>query len=146
MLSLALATAMLAPQQRLPEHIRDKDFKLAIKVTVDGEQIKFPDTQPMMVASRIVVPMRGVFERMGAKLTWDQAMRTVTAERSGKVVVLTMGKNSAEVDGAFVPLDQPAMSVQGRVMVPLRFLSASLGVKVDWLKAERTVALITTAE
>ncbi len=143
MVSLALATVLLAPQHRLPEHIRDKDFKLAIKVTIDGDPVKFPDTQPMMVASRILVPMRGVFERMGAQLRWDQAMRQVTAERNGKSVVLTMGKNQAEVDGAMIPLDQPATSVQGRVMVPLRFLSTSLGVKVDWLAADRTVALIT---
>jgi hypothetical protein len=132
---------LAAPQQRLPEHIHSSDFKLAIKVTIDGDLVRFPDTQPMMVASHILVPMRGVFERMGAGLAWDQAMQTVTAERGKHHVVITMGKNMAEVDGAAVPLDQPAITVRGRTMVPLRFLGQSLGVVVDWLPADRTVAL-----
>jgi hypothetical protein len=135
------ALCLALPQQRLPEHISDRDFKLAVKVTLDGELIKFPDTQPMMVASRILVPMRGVFEKMGAMLKWDQAMQTVTADRGGHHVVLTMGRNTAEVDGAELPLDQPATTVHGRTMVPLRFLGKSLGVDVDWHPADRTVVL-----
>lgn len=138
-----LACMCLLPQQRLPEHISDRDFKLAIKVTIDDQRVDFPDTQPMMVASRILVPMRGVFEHVGAKLGWDQAMQTVTADRGDHHVALVMGKNTAEVDGAAVPLDQPAIVVKGRTMVPLRFLGQSLGMHVDWHAADRTVALST---
>jgi hypothetical protein len=139
-----LAFIVLAsPQQRLPSHIDDKDFKLAIKVTIDDELVKFPDTQPMMVASKVLVPMRGVFEKMGATLTWDQQTKTVTADRGTHHVMLQMGKNTAEVDGAPIPLDQPAIAVKGRVMVPLRFLGTALGLGVDWHGADRTVALTT---
>ena len=143
-MTVFLAMLCLAlPQQRLPEHINDRDFKLAIEVTLNGDIVEFPDTQPMMLASRILVPMRGVFEKMGATLKWDQAMQTATADRGKHHVVLTMGRNSAEVDGAELPLDQPATTVQGRTMVPLRFLGQSLGVEVDWHAADRTVALTT---
>ena len=143
MTSFLALLCLSTPQQRLPSHIDDKDFKLAIKVTVDEEVIKFPDTQPMMVASSILVPMRGVFERMGASLTWDQAKQMVTADRGDHHVVLIMGKNTAEVDGSAVPMAQPAIVVQGRTMVPLRFLGQSLGLHVDWHAADRTVALST---
>jgi hypothetical protein len=143
MTTLLALLCLVAPQQRLPENIRDKDYKLAIKVTIDDDLIRFPDTQPMMVASTILVPMRGVFENMGASLTWDKPTQTVTAQRGEHHVKLVMGKNTAEVDGAAVPLNQPAIVVQGRTMVPLRFLGQSLGVKVDWLPADRTVAIKT---
>ncbi len=138
---LPLIFALVTQQQRIPDKINDKDFKLAIKVTLDGEKIDFPDTQPMMVASRILVPMRGVFEKMGADLHWDPSAKVVTADRAGHHLTLPLGKNRAEVDGKEVALDQPAMAVQGRAMVPLRFLGESLGVHVDWLPADRTVAL-----
>ena len=127
----------------MPEHIHEANYKLAIKVTIDGDLVKFEDTQPMMVASRIMVPMRGVFEQMGATLDWDPASETVSATRGRHHVELVMGKNIAEVDGAAFPLDQPATTVGGRMMVPLRFLGRSLGVHVDWLGADRTVALTT---
>jgi hypothetical protein len=134
---------LIVPGQQHPERMHDGDFKLAIKVTIDEKRVEFPDTQPMMVASHILVPMRGVFEELGAKLKWDPAMQTVTADRGEHNVVITIGRNVAEVDGAAVPLDQPAITVHGRTMVPLRFLGTSLGVDVDWHAADRTVALTT---
>ncbi len=140
---ICLLLAGVLHQERLPSHIDDRNFKMAIKVTLDGELIKFPDTQPMMVANSILVPMRGVFENMGADLKWDQGTSTVTAMRGDHTVQLVLGKNRAQVDGKEVALDQPAISVKGRTMVPLRFLGQSLGVGVDWLKADRTVALTT---
>lgn len=144
MITSFLVAVCLAPiQERLPDHLSDKDFKMAIKVTIDGELVHFEGTQPMMVASHILVPVRGVFEHVGAELKWDPALHTVTAHRGDHEVVLTMGKNMAQLDGAFVPLDQPAMTIQGRTMVPLRFLGRSLGVHVDWLAADRTVSLTT---
>jgi hypothetical protein len=142
-MSLLIAFAVAATQHRLPEHIHSSDFKLAIKVKVDDQLVSFPDTQPMMVASHILVPMRGIFEEMGADLRWDPAMQTVSAHRGKHHVVITLGRNEADVDGALLPLDQPAITIGGRTMVPLRFLGESLGVDVDWLPAERTVALIT---
>lgn len=140
---LLALTFLLLGQQRMPAHIDDRDFKLAIKVTLDDAIVKFPDTQPMMVASSILVPMRGIFENMGAELGWDQSTQTVTGTRGEHQVVLMLGQNKAKVDGKTVALDQPAISVKGRTMVPLRFISQSLGVKVDWLAADRTVALTT---
>ena len=137
----ALTLCLLIQKQRIPDKIYDSNFKLAIKVMLDGERIAFADTQPMMVASRILVPMRGVFEKLGAELHWDPSLKQVSAERGTHHILLPLGKNTAEVDGQPVALDQPAISVQGRTMVPLRFLGESLGVKVDWLPADRTVAL-----
>jgi hypothetical protein len=42
-----------------------------IRATVDGTYVNFPDVPPMMVKSRVMVPLRGVFEHMGATVLWD---------------------------------------------------------------------------
>jgi len=133
-----------AAQQPVPAHVHDEDSKLAIKVTLDGQPVKFTGTVPVMFASRVLVPLRGVFEQMGATLTWDAASRTVTATDGERHVVLPLGKNQAEIDGKTVALDQPATSIEGRTMVPLRFLGQALGASVEWLDAERTVAIKTS--
>lgn len=123
--------------------IHASDSKLAIKVTVDGERVNFPGTTPIMAGSRILVPLRGVFEKLGATVDWDRPSQTVTAVKGDTKVVLPIGKNHAILNGKPITLDQPAMVVDGRTVVPLRFLSQSLGAKVDWLAADRTVAVVT---
>jgi trimeric autotransporter adhesin len=141
--ALLLAVVGNAPAQRRDPGVITPDRKLAIKVTVDGEPLEFKDAVPIMAASRILVPMRGVFERLGATLNWDKANNKVTANANGKSIELKIGQNTAVMDGKATPLDQPAVLYKGRTMVPLRFLSEALGAKVDWLTADRTVAIHT---
>jgi hypothetical protein len=143
---LALAALILAPSAYPQERARGvitPDRKLAIKVTVNGDPLEFKDAVPIMAASRILVPMRGVFEKLGATLAWDKARMEVTAEAGGKTITLQVGKNKATIAGEVVSIDQPAVLYHGRTMVPLRFLSEALGAKVDWLTADRTVVIQT---
>lgn len=135
----------LLPQtgRQVPARYHSKDSDLAIKVKVDGELIKFVGTAPVMEGSRILVPLRGVFEKMGSSLDWNPDSRTVTALGTGDKVVVKIGANRAKVGDRWVPLDQPAMIIDNSTFVPLRFLSESLGAKVDWLTADRTVEIVT---
>lgn len=112
-----------------------------IKVVLDGDPIAFPDQQPIMENNSVLVPMRGVFEKLGGTLSWDRATNTVTANREGKKVVLPLESTSATVDGEKVALHQPAILMNGRAMVPLRFLSESLGAQVLWRAADQTVTI-----
>jgi hypothetical protein len=146
LLLLVAAWAACAAQAQQPVNVQDEDSKLAIKVTVNGKLVNFSGTTPMMAGSRILVPMRGVFEMLGAGVRWDGATRTVHASSGSTTIALALGKNEATVNGKTVTLDQPAMSVEGRTMVPLRFLSQALGAKVDWLAADRTVAIVTGSD
>lgn len=144
MLNACLFLAAIQPQQTLPENIRQSISPLAIKVTVDGTLIKFPDTAPIMVGSRVLVPLRGVFEHMGAQLDWNSDAKTVTVHDATRTIVLPVGQSQADVDGKQLKLDQPAVIIEGRTLVPLRFIAASLGALVEWQTAERTVAISTT--
>lgn len=113
-----------------------------IKVEVDGERLSF-DVPPMMIQNRTMVPLRGVFEAMGAQVNWDAPTATITANKADRDVKLTVGNRSATVNGRTVMLDAPPMIVRGSTMVPLRFVSEALGADVKWLSASQTVSITT---
>ena len=112
-----------------------------IRTTVDGYLVNFPDVQPIMVNGRVMVPVRGVFEHMNATVTWDSYNQTVNATRGTDTISLPVNSYTATVNGRTVNLDTPATMRSGRVLVPLRFLSESLGAEVEWLSATRTVEI-----
>jgi hypothetical protein len=114
-----------------------------IRATVNGTPVHFQDVQPMMINGRVMVPLRGVFEHMGATVTWFPQTRTVIAQNSTTEVRLPIGSMTAWVGGQSVPLDSPAILRNGRTMVPLRFTAEALNANVDWLAESRTVAINT---
>ena len=95
-----------------------------------------------IVQGRFLVPMRGIFEALGASVHWDGDTRTVTGNRAGTTVLLSIDSKIAQVNDNTVELDVPATIVEGRTYVPLRFISESLGANVSW-DGERRVATIT---
>ena len=113
----------------------------AIHVVVDGKEVSFVDQGPIMRGGRVLVPLRGVFERMGADVTWDRASNTVTAHRGERMIRLPLNGTTATVGGQTVTLDQPAVVLNGRALVPLRFLGESLGATVDWAETTMTVTI-----
>jgi cytochrome c2 len=115
-----------------------------IGVMMNGRMMHF-DTPPMMMGGRVMVPMRGVFEHMGARVKWDDRTRTVTGTRSGREVELTVGKPEAVVDGRRVRLETPPQMYQSRVYVPLRFISESLGADVSWDQGAHQVQIASAA-
>ena len=108
-------------------------------VPVQSEEITL---QGEIVEGRFLVPMRGIFEGLGAEVGWDGETRTVTGKRGAISVQLTIDSTLATVNGETVELDVPAMIINGRTFVPTRFVSESLGAGVSWDGANR-VATIT---
>ncbi len=111
-----------------------------VTVTVDGSVVAF-DQPPVMVGGRVLIPMRGVFQRLGARVEWVDSAQQVIARRGSTVVVLQPGVRSARVNGQIIALDVPALIVGGRTLVPLRFVGQALGVRVDWNDASRIVSV-----
>jgi hypothetical protein len=91
------------------------------------------------------VPLRGIFESLGAQVNWDASTRTITATKGDTDVQLGIGDHRATVNGRAVYLDAPAMILGGSTMVPLRFVGEALGADVKWFEATQTVS-ITTGE
>ncbi|MHB0886582.1 MAG: stalk domain-containing protein [Bacillota bacterium] len=115
-----------------------------IAVNLDGVDLVF-DQPPTAINGRTMVPVRVIFEALGATINWDQATMTVTAKKGSTTVRLTVGSAKAHVNGVEYTLDQPAVAINGRTLVPARFVSEALGAKIDWDGARRLV-LIFSAE
>jgi hypothetical protein len=114
-----------------------------IRVVVNGDQIDFDTIGPRQANGRVLVPLRGVLERLGAYVDWDSGTQTVMATREGMKIQLPIGSHFATVNGDRVRLDVPAVTINGTTMVPLRFLSESLGAEVRWNEQTNTVRIST---
>lgn len=112
------------------------------QVELNGRPLAL-SVNPIQVASRTMVPMRSIFEALGASVQWTDSTQTVVAVRNATKVQLTIGELSALVNGQSVALDVPAMMYRGSTMVPLRFVSESLGADVRWNDATQTVSIFT---
>lgn len=100
------------------------------------------DVMPQIVSSRTMVPMRGIFEKLDASVAWDSDSRTVTVTSSGGTkICVTIDSTTATVGGKSVTLDAAPMIVNGRTLVPIRFLAESLGAQVGWNSATQTVVI-----
>ena len=112
----------------------------SIRVMIDNRQINF-DTNPQIVNGRVLVPMKAIFEALGLSVMWDQETKTVTGYNRQMTVVLTIDSNIATVNNQQMTLDAPAMIIQGRTMIPLRFLSETLGYKVVWIQESNLILM-----
>jgi hypothetical protein len=112
----------------------------SVTIVIDGSPVTLD--QPAVISNgRILVPLRGVFLRLGAIVTWDPASQTVLAQRGTTTVSLTIGAPQAIVDGQPQALDAPATIIDGHTLVPLRFISQAFGAGVSWNAASSTVQI-----
>ncbi len=111
-----------------------------IRVYVDGQLVNF-DVPPNVIQGRVLVPLRGVFERLGATVDYDGHTQHIVAVRGEQTVELTLGSRQARVNGKPSLLDVPAFTIGDRTMVPLRFISESLGASVQWVEASRVILI-----
>ncbi len=131
---LAAASVMTASAAVLAEE--------PIKILVNDVQISF-DAEPFIENDRTLVPMRAIFEALGAQVAWDGEDRTVISYDPVSDVSITMQIDSDVmfVGETAVKLDVPAKIVSDRTFVPLRAISESMNSEVDWDGATRTVAI-----
>ncbi len=113
-----------------------------INVYINGGLESF-DVPPTMIQGRVLVPLRGVFEQLGATVNYDAQSQQIVAIRGAQTVQLTIGSRQAFVNRHPSLLDVPAFTIGGRTMVPLRFVSESLGANVQWLDASQTILIGT---
>lgn len=102
-----------------------------IAVFIDGKRIYF-DVPPRLEEGRTLVPLRAFFEALGATVDWQEERKTVVAAKGNRSVELPVGAFSALVNGEELSLDVPAKIVEGRTLVPLRFVGEALGAEVQW--------------
>jgi len=148
--SATLSLAYMRPwESRMPEKIFKLDIRVLpqVKVLLDGKALDF-DVPPVIEEGRTLVPLRALFEALGAEVIWNPETRQVTAQKEGLTLDLTVGSREAywkgPKDGQIVSLEVPPRIIGGRVLVPLRFVSEALDCRVDWDEATRTVRITQT--
>lgn len=115
-----------------------------ITVKLDGNVIKF-DVAPIIENDRTLVPLRAIFEALGAQVEWDGANETVISAKGNRSCVLQIGNENMFVttDGntEIKTLDVPAKIVEDRTLIPLRAVSEAYNCTVDWDGETRTVTI-----
>ncbi|GBF35044.1 hypothetical protein DCCM_4165 [Desulfocucumis palustris] len=100
------------------------------------------DVPPFMESGRVFVPARVVAEALDAKVTWDGENWTVGITGNGKNIILQVDNPEARVNEASIEINPPARLINGRTMVPLRFVAENLGAEVLWDDPAHTVNII----
>lgn len=106
-------------------------------VKVNGNYMQ-SDTPPIIRNDRVLVPLRTIFEALDASVEWDSTTRTVTAQKGVTLISLQIGNKNASINNQSKTTDVAPIIHNNRTMVPLRFVSESLGEPVFWDEINRT--------
>lgn len=121
-------------------------------IIVKGKHLGF-DTPPVIKSGRTLVPVKALVQAFGAEVAWEPVTKTVTITRGELTLILTLGETGVLVNGESIQLDVPAQAMNGRTVVPLRFIAEQMGFEVDYEdgvitveEAEEDVAVQATEE
>ncbi|MBE6682317.1 MAG: hypothetical protein E7600_08540 [Ruminococcaceae bacterium] len=126
-----------------------------VAVTLNGEKIDCASygQEATIVEGRTLVPLRAIFEALGASVEWEQSTKKVVSRLDTTIIDLTVGEKELHkftldsegyiIDSQTVILDVPAQIMNDRTLVPVRAISESFGVNVEWDGESRTVILVT---
>ncbi len=124
-------------------YLTDNSVNSSITVYYNGTRISFHEygQNPELINDRTLVPLRAIFEAMGADVKWDQETETVTSTRNGVTIKLTIGDNVLYKNGQSIPVDVPAQIVNDRTLVPARVVAEAFGADVQWNEASNSVLI-----
>jgi hypothetical protein len=115
-----------------------------ITVLVNGQRVQFASAGPIEVNGRVMVPLRELFEALGADVEYDSDERTYYVSQDDDELELKVGSPIAKINDQPFRLDAAPMNYNGTTMVPLRFFIQAAGAQVHWNAQQRVVAITTT--
>ena len=123
--------AQAAPKKQIP-----------ITININGEKLS-TDVDPIMIKGRVMLPLRAIFEQLGASVSWEPKQRKITAYKDGVQMILYLDSKVATINNKRVNLDVAPLGYKARTMVPVRFVSEALGQSVSWQTSNRTVTILS---
>lgn len=120
------------------EHIMGYAPSDRIPVYLNNREICF-DVEPVIINGRTLVPLRDVFEALGAVVSWNGETETAAAEKDGTTIYVQIGSDTIRKNNQIISLDVPAIIHYNRTFVPVRAISEAFGAKVKWNGEERAV-------
>jgi hypothetical protein len=91
--------------------------------------------------NEVLVPLRSMFEQMGATVSYDPASKTADVSKPGSDVKVTVGKPEVVINGESRPLDVPPEIYKGAIVVPVRVISEGMGAYVQWVPEKKVVVV-----
>lgn len=118
-----------------------------VQIAINDKLVLFTDVTPVMdnTAGRVLVPFRKIAEELGYQVTWIAASQEVEFKTSEITAKLKIGSDQAVVNGVAIKLDTNPVIINGRTVVPIRFLAEAFACGVDWSGTLKTVYIDTTA-
>ncbi len=116
-------------------------FKVGNSIVLINGKEQSLEIPPVIIAGRTLVPLRFIGEALGAEVFWEPADKKITLVSDGKIIVLWLDKNIAFIDNVRFDLDTPPILVDGRTLVPLRFVASSLGAEVIWMPEAKVIEI-----
>ena len=98
-------------------------------------------TVPVIIKGRTLVPIRAIIEELGGTIDWDSNAKKVTIKFKNTTIELWIDKTIAKVDGLIAELDVAPQIINGRTMLPIRFVTEELGCTVDWNDKTKTITI-----
>ena len=116
-----------------------------VSVRLDGGKLQF-DTEPQIVNDRVMVPMRAIFESLGAQIFWDEDDYSVTSRYGDTRIYLKIDDAKMMVNNDIIELDAAPFIAGNRTLVPVRAISEAFGSRVDWDPDDRVVVITSPVE
>jgi N-acetylmuramoyl-L-alanine amidase len=115
------------------------------KIILDGQELNLPnDVEVVNVRNNIMIPIRVVAENLKFNVNWDQKTQNVNIQQGSKAISLTVGKQEALVDNSIVTHNIAPQIIKNTVVVPIRFVSEEMGLRVGWNNKDKIVTLTST--
>ncbi|MCD7853997.1 MAG: copper amine oxidase N-terminal domain-containing protein [Clostridiales bacterium] len=115
-----------------------------VTLVIDGQEVE-SDQPAVIVDGRTMVPVRVIADALGIWIDYIENTKTVLFEKNNTDIMLTIGNNFAVVDDEEVEIDSPAVIINGRTMVPVRFISEIFSAEVGWNADTKTVTITNIA-
>ncbi len=122
------------------EKINAEEFVSKITVIVNNNKL-YPDIEPFETNGRVLIPLRAIFEALSIDVSYDETTSVATATGDDTTVTISENNTTAYVNGVPHTLDVPATIVNGRFVVPVRFVSECFDADVNWDGKRKIVSI-----
>ena len=116
-----------------------------ISVLVDTVKVNF-DVEPQIINGRTMVPVRAIFDSLGAVVKWNGDNQTVYAQKGNTKIELKIGSSLMKKNGKDIALDVPAQIIDGRTLIPARAVAESFNCLVDYIPESQTVVITPSSD
>lgn len=113
-----------------------------VAVEYNGTEIAFPDVQPVLKDGKPILPLRAVFETVGAGVFWEETERMVMSQRNISFVILQIGSPTMFVGNNAITIEETPYIHENRTMISLDVLEKGLNLKTEW-DTDNSVVRIT---